>query len=269
VISIRSGKGIGDNLYLQSIARHLVDKGERLEVCTDWPDIFRPIAKEIAISPFRRINVARVAHYTTRKKVMETDQFQDCCLTAGVREAVDLRLDWKPSNGNLLDLLLSPGKPVVVVQMPREPFGRSDGYGMELLPDCSTIQRVIDAIGSDALIVQVGSGKALYGFRGIEVDLAGKTSVSDLLDVASVASGFVGYCSFLVPLAESFSAPALLVWSRRGLNSRDEYIRTITPKKILHRASSRAVFDDCSDHEIAEAAYAFLDAIRNRHALCW
>lgn len=267
--SIRAGKGIGDNLYLQSIARHLVEQGRRLEVCTDWPDIFRPIRDKVSIAPHRRINVSRVAHYTARKHIAETDQFQDCCITAGIRERVDLRLDWRPANGLLIGDLLAPGKPVVVVQMPRAPFGRLDGYGMELLPDCSTIQRAIDALAGKAVIVQVGHGKALHRFERVDIDLANRTSVADLLDVASLASGFLGYCSFIVPLAESFSAPALVVWSRRGLKSRDAYIRTITPKKILHRSSSRAVWDDCSDLDLSEAVYAFLDAIRNRQPLCW
>lgn len=257
--SIRSGKGIGDNLYLQSIVRHLVDAGERIEVCTPWPDLFRPIRDKVSLSPFRRDNIDLVAHYTTRKKIAGTDQFQDCCINVGIKVPVDLRLDWVPQNLALIDQLRSAGKPVIIVQLPREPFGRSDGYGMELLPDCKTIQRAIDALTGWAFIVQIGSGKALHRFSGIDLDLVDGTSVSDLIDVAYAADGCLGYCSFMVPLAETFSKPALLVWSRKGLRSRTEYIRTITPEKILHRASSRFVVDDCSDHEIAEAANALLD----------
>jgi hypothetical protein len=68
--------------------------------------------------------------------------------------------------------------------------------------------------------------------------------VRDLLDVASVADGFLGYCSFMVPLAESFSKPALFVWSHRGLRAPQAYVRQITPQKILHRDTSHFVMDD-------------------------
>lgn len=265
--SIRSGKGIGDNLYLQSVVRHLVAGGERIEVCTPWPDLFRPLRDRISLSPFRRDKVDLVSHYTKRKKVSGTDQFQDCCINVGIKGPVDLRLDWIPQNLALIDHLGSAGKPVIIVQLPREPFGRSDGYGMDLLPDCKTIQRAIDAMAGRAHIVQIGSGKALHKFNGIDLDLVDRTSVSDLIDVASAADGCLGYCSFMVPLAETFSKPALLVWSRKGLRSRTEYIRTITPEKILHRASSRFVVDDCSDQEIAEAADALLDQAGDTRAL--
>lgn len=258
MISIRSGRGIGDNLYLQSIVRHLVERGENLEVCTDWPDIFRPIADKVTFSPHRRQNIDRLSHYTTRKNIAETDQFKDCCITAGIKERVDLRLDWTVTNPNLVASM--PGRrPVVLVQLPREPFGRSDGYGMALLPNCGTLQRAIDMIGDRATIVQVGRGAPLYRFRGIDLDLTDKTSVAELIDCGFVADGVLGYCSFFVPLAETFAKPALFVWSSRGLRSGVEYLRTITPQKILHRASSRFVIDDCSTQELAGAVDAFLE----------
>ena len=68
---------------------------------------------------------------------------------------------------------------------------------------------------------------------------------------------FVGYCSFVVPLAESLNKPALLVWARRGLRAGHPYIRAITPEKILQKpATSRFVIDDASDAQINEAADA-------------
>lgn len=258
--TIRGGRGIGDALYLQSIVRHLTENGRRLQVCTDWPDIFRPLGETVSLQPFRRSDVEMVSHYTTRKTVGGTDQFQDCCINAGVLVAVDLRLDWKTVNPSVLCEIRNPQQlPIVVVQMPREPFGRSDGYGLDLLPDFRRIQDAIEVLSGRALLIQVGAGKPLFKFEGIDLDLSNRTSVCDLLDIASLASGFLGYCSFIVPLAESFSKPALLVWSRRGLQSRNEYIRTITTKKILHRASSRAVVDDCTDTEMVQAVDALLE----------
>ncbi len=256
--SIRSGKGIGDNIYLQSIVRHLVEEGAELEVCTDWPDIFRPLRGKIKLSPHRRLDVDRVSHYTSRKSVGGTSQFQDCCIHAGVSPDIDLRLDWVAHRWW--------DAPVILLQLPRQPFDRVDGYGRELLPNCSVIQRAIDMIGNRAMIVQVGKGEPLFKFRGV-VDLAGQTTVGQLIDYGCTADGFLGYCSFFVPLAETFSSPALFVWSQRGLNSNNPYIRTITPQKILHRASSRFVVDDCTDSELEEAVDALLDEARGKAAL--
>jgi hypothetical protein len=248
VKKIRCGRGLGDSLYLQAVARHLVKRGEKLQVRSDWPDVFRTLDVEVA--PFTRAGVDIVAHYSLRKGIKGTTQFEDCCIQAGIREPVDLRLDWEPANVGLVDQLRSHGKPILCVQLPRNPMARMDGFGRELLPDCRVIQRFIDA-ARDHLVVQVGSGEALYRFHGIDVDLANKTTVSDLIDIGCVADRFLGYTSFMVPLAESFDKPAMFVWSRRGLKSGTQYVRQITPEKSLHKATSRYVVDD-------EAIDAFL-----------
>lgn len=262
MIATRSGSGLGDALYLQSVVRHFVQDGRRVEACCDWPDVFLPLRDLVTVTPFRRKAIDLLAHYASRRGVVGTTQFEDCCINAGIVGPVEFRLDWTVQNSVLTARLLQSGRPLILVQMPRAPFARSDGYGMELLPDAKVIQRAIDRLRSRALIVQIGSGKPLHQFSGIDVDLANKTSVSDLIDVASVASGFLSQCSFVVPLAESFGKPALFVWSRRGLNARESVVRQITPKKILHCATSRAVIDDCSERDLSEAVDALCDAIR-------
>lgn len=265
MIAVRSGKGLGDNLYLQSIVRHLTERGERVEVCTHYPDVFRPLAGKVTLSAWRRDRISRVAHYVERKTIKDTDQFVDCCIRAGITERIDLNLDWSPLNRSLVDLVWSQRKPVIIVQMPREPMGRTDGYGADLLPDCRALQRAIDHIGARATFVQIGAGEPLYRFRGIDIDLANQTTVSDLIDVAWAADAALGYCSFMVPLAESLRKPLFLVWSSRGLRSRNEFIRQITPGKIIHRPeTTRFAMDDAEDDELQRSADAFLEQAGSR-----
>lgn len=253
---IRCGRGLGDSLYLQAVVRHLVAKGERFKVRSDWPDVFRPLGDRVSVAPFSR-EVDIVAHYAPRKGVKGTTQFEDCCIGAGITGPVDLRLDWTVTDRPLVESLKARGKPILCVQLPRSPMGRTDGFGADLLPDCNVIQGVIDALCERALIVQIGAGEPLYKFHGIDVDLANKTSVSEMLDVASIAAGFLGFVSFVVPLAESFSKPALIVWSSRGLRSAHLYVRQIAPQKIIHRPSTVAVMDD-QPEQIREAVDAFM-----------
>lgn len=255
-LSVRAGSGLGDALYLQSVARHLVEEGRQVEVCCNWPEVFQNLP--VSVVPFRRFPVDRNAHYSMRRHVKETTQFQDCCLQAGLRNDVDLRLDWAPRNAGLIDSLKAYGRKIVCVQIARAPFARTDGFGRELLPDQRRIQDAIDYLKGEALVVLLGCGESQFKFDGIDVDLSNKTTVSDLIDVASCADAFLGYCSFFIPLAESLNKPAVFVWSRKGLSSPHEVVRQITPQKILHKRSSRAVFDDCSAEELGRAIDATL-----------
>lgn len=259
--SIRGGMGIGDAIYLAAVVRHLVAQGERLEVCTSWPEVFAAYSASIKLSPFRRNPIDVLAHYSRRRN-WRTRQFEDVCIQAGISGPVDLRLDWAVTDSALTERLLAHGRPIVCVQLPRAPMGRTDGIGHELLPDCRRIQQVIDRLRGHALLVQVGAGRPLYKFSGIDVDLRDETTIAQLLDVASVSSGMLGYVSFMVPMAEALLKPALFVWSRRGLRSSTGFIRQITPAKILERASSRHVVDNCAPHELQAAAEEFFDAIR-------
>lgn len=241
----RCGRGFGDSLYLQSVVRHLVKRdGLRMRVKSDWPDVFMPLGDRVQVVPFGRTGVNILAHYSIRKGVVGTTQFQDCCIAAGIKEPVDLRLDWTVVKQGLVDSVRQPGKPVLVVQLPRTPMGRTDGFGASLLPDCRAIQRLIDRAKDEHTVVQIGAGEPLFRFQGIDIDLANKTTVAETIDVASAADRFLGYCSFLVPLAESFAKPALFVWSRRGLKDGMPFIRQITPQKVLHRSTSTYVMDD-------------------------
>ena len=260
--SIRGGMGIGDAIYLAAVVRHLVARGEQLEVCTAWPEIFQAYADRIQLSPFRRSPVDVLAHYS-RRRSWRTRQFQDVCIQAGLGEQeVDLRLDWTVTDPVLTGRLLADGRPIVCVQLPRAPMGRTDGVGHELLPNCARIQEAIDRLRGRALLVQIGAGRPLYKFSGIDVDLRDETTISQLFDVASVASGFLGYVSYVVPMAEAFEKPALLVWSKLGLRSSTGFVRQITPQKILERASSLHVVDNCATDHLSEMTERFFHALR-------
>lgn len=242
--SIRCGRGLGDSLYLQAVVRHLLLKsGLSMQVASDYPDVFLPLGRRVQVVPFtRRVDIC--AHYVARKGIETTTQFQDCCIRAGIEDPAELRLDWQVQNQGLHAKILEAGKPALIVQMPRAPMGRTDGFGKTLLPDCRAIQHMIEKSRGTHFIVQIGAGAALFKLRGLDMDLANRTTVAEMIDVVAAADSCLGYPSFLVPLAESLEKPATFVWSARGLRDGQPFIRSITPQKLLHKPSSRFVIDE-------------------------
>lgn len=258
---IRGGSGLGDSLYVRPVAEHYVRAGHRVTVKSNYPGVF--IGAGAKVEPFTRIGTNVLAHYTSRKDRTDSNQWQDICHNAQVGD-LPLSFKWEVQNRLLTDDLkaMARGKPIVMVNGGRPPMDRTDGYGNEMLPLRAAFDTVLAAL-EGCFTVEVGKGVELYPLTA-DVDLNGRTSPADLLDIASVASGLVGQCSFMIPLAEALDKPLLCVWAAKGLVSRTLYIQQCTPQKILSKPSSRWVMDDWSEAQITEAAHAFRDSFSAR-----
>lgn len=248
---IRCGRGLGDSIYLHCVSRILALRGESLEVCTNYPGLFKTLP--VSTAPFSRESIDIHAVYTARKKEL-TSQFQDCCISAGITGPYDMKMEWKAKE------LIHLEPPVVLVALPRAPMDRDDGFGNDLLPDCFRIQQIINNL--DASFVLVGNGEPLYEFSGIDLDLSNNTSITELIDLASTCDGMIGYTSFFVPLAEALNKPGFFVFSSKGLRSKHEFIRQLTPKKLYHK-KNLFVMDDCYTIEIEGKASEFYKQIKD------
>lgn len=253
---IRSGRGLGDALYLQAIVRHLVARGERLEVCTDYPELYR-FGDRVRFAPFSR-QVRYTAHYMQAKHDERTHQFADMCRSAGIRRQVALKLDWTVQNPALIERVrdAAGSRPILLVHGGREAFGRADGYGLELLPDAAVFNGTVAALRRDFFTVYVGRGARLYDVP-VDLDLHDATGVTDTIDLGLISDACVAQCSFVIPLAESFDKPLLIVFAAKGMASAKPAVRTITPKKVLSKPSSTYVIDNWEPARLDAAVREF------------
>jgi hypothetical protein len=258
--TVRAGRGLGDSIYLQSVVRELARaSGLRWRVRSDYPDVFLPLGDSVNVIPFGRDGVTLVAHYTTRKHILGSSQFEDMCIAARIDRRTRLVLGWQLRQTPLVEALRRVDRPIVVVGLPRTPMGRTDGFGIEIMPRPAALQSALDLVRQDAYIVQIGSGPAMFELQGIDCDLANRTSIADVLDVAMLAAGFYGFPSFLIPLAESVGRPCFVVWSRRIATAGSAFIRSITPGKLLQRHESTYGHDD--DPTRGDGLASFIRAI--------
>ncbi|MBI4291318.1 MAG: hypothetical protein HY661_07565 [Betaproteobacteria bacterium] len=253
MIRIRGGAGLGDAIYLRPICEHFVRAGKEVIALSGFPGVFT--GSGASVEPFRRDRVDLVAHYTSGKTNPATTIWQDVCAQALVE--VPLAFTWEIQNRALIDRLKAKaaGRPLILVHGGREPMGRRDGFGNELLPNEQAFGAVLSSL-HDCVLVQVGKDQQIYPLRA-DISLNGSTSVADLLDIAAICAGVVAQCSFAVPLAEVFDKPLLVAWAARGLASREQFIRTVTPAKMLSKPSSHFVMDDWPVQQLQEAARAF------------
>jgi ADP-heptose:LPS heptosyltransferase len=119
------------------------------------------------------------------------------------------------------------------------------------------MDQVIDLIKDKMLVVKFGQGQALYNLQKTEMDLVNKTTISDMIDAATACDYFFGQCSFIIPLAESLKKPCMILWSSKGLRAPHEYVRLVTPEKILHEDTSKWMYDDWPHERIARTTKEF------------
>lgn len=253
---IRGGSGLGDSLYVRPVADYFARRGEAVQVLSFYPDVFLGSGAEVV--PFERTaNVDTMAHYAIGRRNPDTTQWQEVCRAARIDDSLPFRFGWRVQNEALVHRLRSRAakRPIVLVHGGREPFGRMDQFGIELLPDPRGFEVMLGAL-RECFLVRIGRGKQFYKVRS-DLDLYGETSVRDVLDLAWSCDGIVAQCSFAVPLAEAFDKPLLALWAARGLASKQRYISNLTPQKVLQGARSRHVVDDWAEARIVEAARAF------------
>lgn len=260
---IRGGSGLGDNLYVQAASRYIMnERKEFLEIATPFPDLFRSFSGRCSVIPFTKARAKYVAHYTTRKRMPDTSQFEDVCINLGIPTSTELVLDWpyKETKIGLMLLQAAKGKRILTVQMPRMPMGRPDNFGIELLPELAPLQNALDMLKEehDLFTVMVGRGKPLYQLNNIDLDMSNKTNVRELLEISASTDLFYGQVSSIIPLAESFKKPVLTTFARRGLKSGNWFISCITPKKVNHRESSKSIVDDSSEEEVISTCKTML-----------
>ena len=252
MIAVRGGAGLGDAIYVRCVAQYLIAQGQKVEVCTHWPNVFAGMG--CAISGFRRQDIDVLAHYYNRRGE-RTTQWEDVCINARVPTTTSLEISWKPKGSIGEDLrTLAEDRPLVVVSSPRAPFARTDGFGRELLPLPSVFRRTFEELKARAFVVQVGIGKVKYKLGTPDVDCINHTTPDDLLDILHEADLIVGQPSYIIPVAESFSKRALTIWSRRASESNEIVIRQITPEKIIHKKDLvSAIYDDAGAEVIRGA----------------
>lgn len=252
---LRGASGLGDAIYLRPIAEHLQRSGELIRVLSDYPAVFT--GSGLQVDPFAKRGADIVAHYASSKTNVLTSQFEDMCVNAHLREKIALRFDWEVQNPALVAQMKreAAGRKIILVHGGREPMGRTDGFGADLLPEQDAVESVLELM-REHFLVRIGSGASIYDLP-FDLDLQGMTSVSDVLDLGLHCDALVGQCSFIIPLAEVFDKPLLVVWAARGLASEKVFINSITPKKVLSKKTSTFVIDSWPEAKIWETANAF------------
>jgi hypothetical protein len=259
VKKIKCASGFGDALYAYPIVKHLIESGkeEKIIVMTDYHQIYdcAPFRDKISFVRHSKDYAAYKISYCGRKYKLGTSQFQDVCLAAGVPSDLDFSIDWQVQNTELINsikkLSKKKGVPICLVSGPFKPFGRVDEFGKELTINYKRVDDLIARNKDDYFFIQVCKKQTEYTLSNIDLNLEAKTTVSDVLDIMSIADRSIGQIGHILPLSEVFKVPCLLFFARKGLTCENRFINSIKYEKVTHYKDIISYcVDDESDVEI-------------------
>ncbi len=248
VIQINASKGLGDAIYLRVIAAHLREQGEEVCVFTSWPEVFdgldvrlRPLAE---LKPDISDRQAFYCLFCRIKAVRVMDQFSIACAQAGIDEPIPLRLRWTPKNVPLLTRIkqAAGNKKILVYQPPK--LASNEDHAT-IRPDIDAFLSRLDSF-ADWFRVKIGSPRFVQACESpCELDLFGKTTVSDALDVCTIGDMAYSDESYLRIVFEALDKPFVVMYSRRVMASPNPRVRNVLPERTINkRHLATAVFDD-------------------------
>lgn len=90
---------------------------------------------------------------------------------------------------------------------------------------------------SDHYRIKVGHPSAAEEFRGApcELDLFGKTTVTQMIDLATIGDLFFSQVCFIPTLAETLGKRSAVMFTRRQLSAGSNKVRSLRPEVFLHR----------------------------------
>ena len=240
---IRGPSGLGDAMYMAVIGKYYTEKGNDVEICTKWADLYRVLG--LRTLPHQKAFGDIQASYGGRKKNTDTNQYQDLCIASGIKDYPVFKIEWPVQSPALIKMIRkeSENKKICIVGAPYKPFGRDDGFGVELEINYDIFEEIMKTYNKQIFFILTGT-KATRKLNYANFDLVDQTSVCDLMDISSIANLFLTQVGHLLPIGECLGKPVACFFSKHGMTCENQFVNTIIPKKVFCRDTDMSFIDD-------------------------
>jgi len=225
MIELQGPRGLGDALLVRLVAAEWIRRGEQVRVHTTWPDLFRGLKVHLAgvehlVRDGQTDLYACTGCPNCRRPEMATlSLFTRACHQCGLYDPVPFDLAWTVTDAEPFGKIKrrADGRPILIYQPPKI----ANGAEQELYtPPTEAFLRWLDE-HSDHYRIKVGHPSAAEEFRGApcELDLFGKTTVLQMIDLATIGDLFFSQVCFIPTLAETLGKRSAVMFTRRQLSA--------------------------------------------------
>ena len=241
-------KGLGDALYLRAVALHLLERGTLVTVYSRWPDVFADLPINVKPRDDKRDFVAGLRHVTYPMPCAlpegATSQFDGCCWLAGIREPVEFKLGWRVRNSEKLQRIkdAARGRPILVYQSSRVPKNHEQ-HAMR--PRREAFNAFLHDKRKQYFRVRLGHPPYIEDdpHAPRDLDLYGKTSIHEALDIGTIGGLFFGEHGFVPMMGEALGKRCVFMFARAAQSV--QRIRNFMPERMIHKKDlGMGIFDD-------------------------
>lgn len=247
MIDLIGPRGLGDAIFVRAVAMRWLELGQPVTVFTLWPEVFDGIDVTVK-NPTERTGDENIHHcvgcsHCRLPDVLPVSMFRRICHQSGLFEPFDFKIDWKVKSPDMVNKIKrrSNGRKILIYQPPKV----ANGFEQELFNPSPEdfIQYLEDH--SDFYRIKVGHPLTAHEFidAPCELDLFGKTSVSDVFDIATICDLFFSQVCYLVTLGEAMDKKVACMFTRRQLEANAVRIRQLTPPVFIHKHHLAEVID--------------------------
>jgi hypothetical protein len=210
--------GFGDSIYIEPLVRNEAEK-ESIELYTKFPDVFAHL-KNVKCLPFNRAaKVDKTFSYLDGKPDKNTTQIQDL----GYSRPEQFKLDYKPI------CVLAAGYEGMLTRN-------------EFTPNKEVMQQIINDLKAAGFEILHITNKAIDKYEGVtEIESQNYFQTVCMFQGADLIVCQQGWG---VALAEGLNKDCLVVFADKIRKSNLEFIRQITPKKVICKNTTRFVWDN-------------------------
>jgi hypothetical protein len=233
---IRGASGFGDAIYLYPIVRYYSHLFNPLTVLTDYPAIYDDL--HVVTRPFCACVPVLDCSYVNRKHLKETNQFQDMLINAEIKETIDFTI---PHKQNIKTLFSdSKKKKTCLIVDLYNPMGTKSAA--ELKPDKEKFDATIKQLERKYNLIFLTNDDERNAKN--RLCFYGKIAFSYLCDLFQNSDLIFCQVGWPLVLAEALDKKCLLLFSHQGTRSKNNFINSITPEKVITKKSTTYFYDD-------------------------
>lgn len=247
MIRLNAPKGLGDAIHVRAVVIHLLRQGELVTVFTRWPEVFADL--DISVRPanearqYDDVTSARACLQCIVPYIRNLSLFRNVCLQAGIIDAINLDIDWKVKNRALVDEVDALAQRPILIFQPLKTVANEEDE--QRRPNSEVFRRLING-HREHFKVKVGNCQFVDDDAALacDLDLFGKLTVTDAIDMVKIADVVCSEPSYLTILGQAFSTKVECLFSVRGLRSNIKSVAGITPERLFHNKHRATAFYD-------------------------